>query len=94
MAYNDTEFSKIALERGWIKDDSGWKEILKSSKKNIINYEPFKLDLWGERKKIYRLLYFTPKWWLIILNTLIRNRSLIIPIIGTLIRRIYDKNII
>jgi len=94
MAYNDTEFSKTALEKGWINDDSDWKEILKSAKKNITNYEPFNLDLWGERKKLFRMLYYNPKWWLIIINTLIRNRSLIIPIIGTLIRRIYDKNII
>jgi radical SAM superfamily enzyme YgiQ (UPF0313 family) len=94
MAYNDTEFNKIALKKGWIREDSDWKVILKSSKKRIVNYEPFNIDLWGERKKLYRILYYNPKWWLIILITLIRNRNLILPLIGTLIKRTVDKNII
>lgn len=94
MALNDTEFNKLALEKGWINESTDWKEIMKSTKKKIVNYEPFTLDLWGERKKLYRMLYYNPKWWFIVINTLLRNHNLILPMIGTLVTRFFNKNVI
>jgi len=94
MALNDTEFNKLALEKGWINESTNWNEIMKSTKKKIINYKPFNLDLWGERKKLYRMLYYNPKWWFIVINTLLRNHNLLLPMIGTLVTRFFNKNVI
>nr|QNO53728.1 hypothetical protein ONPGGGGH_00027 [Methanosarcinales archaeon ANME-1 ERB6] len=74
-----TEFTKLAIENKWVENlDLNWKRHLTVGL-GLKNYEPFNLDLNTEIIKIKRLLIYNPKWWKVCVNSLIRNRKLILP---------------
>lgn len=81
-----TEFTKLAIENKWAEARGMWKDHLTKGLE-LKNYEPFNLDLHNERKKLKKILYYNPKWWINSLNTLIRNYELILPAIAKLFRR-------
>ena len=91
MALDGTEFVKLATKRNWIKKEMDWKTKLKEYRLKLKNYEPFKLKLYKEQKKLQRLLYFNPKWWLVSIKTLIYNPVLILPTIMIFFRMIKSK---
>ena len=81
-----TEFTKLAIENKWAETGGGWKDDLTMGLA-LKNYEPFNLDLDDETMKLKNILYYNPRWWINNINTLIRNRELILPAIGKLFRR-------
>ncbi|CAD6491087.1 MAG: hypothetical protein CHKLHMKO_00048 [Candidatus Argoarchaeum ethanivorans] len=66
-------------------EGGGWKEDLTMGLA-LKNYEPFNLDLNTEIMKLKKISINNPKWWINSMNTLIRNRELILPAIGKLFR--------
>ncbi len=87
MAIHDTEFIDIAFKKGWIEDNLDWKMKLKTTRTKLTNYQPYNLRLFDAKKKMQKLLYQNPKWWIISLITLIKNPTLLLPITGTFLRR-------
>lgn len=81
-----TEFTKLAIENKWFYRNTDWKEHLATGLE-LKNYEPFSLELNTEIKRIKRMLIYNPKWWINSINTLIRNRELILSAIAKLFRR-------
>ena len=82
-----TEFTKLAIENKWAEHwDLNWKRYLAVGS-GLKNYEPFNLDLNTEIIKIKRLLIYNPRWWMTCINSLIRNRELILPAIRRLFRK-------
>jgi len=81
-----TEFTKLAIENKWADESVNWKQHLTVGLE-LKNYEPFNLDIDDERMKLENILYYNPKWWINSINTLIRNRELILPAIGKVCRR-------
>ena len=80
-----TEFTKLAIENKWAETGGDWKEDLTMGLA-LKNYEPFNLDLNTEIMKLKKISINNPKWWINSMNTLIRNRELILPAIGKLFR--------
>lgn len=91
MALDGTEFSKLAIERNWIKENLDWKVNLKEHRSKLSNYEPFKLKLFKEQKKLQKILYYNPNWWFISVRTLIHNPALILPTIAVFLRMLRSK---
>jgi radical SAM superfamily enzyme YgiQ (UPF0313 family) len=91
MALEGTEFSKLAIERNWLKESLDWKENLKEHRSKLYNYEPFKLKLFKEQKKLQKLLYYNPNWWFISVRTLIHNPTLILPTMAVFFRMLRSK---
>lgn len=91
MALDDTEFSKIAIKNKWIKNNLDWKTKLKEHRLKLKNYVPFKLKLFEQYKKLYRTLYYNPKWWYISFKSLINNYVLILPTIAIILRAIKSR---
>lgn len=63
VPYTGTELYRVALNKGWIKDGTNWKEMYQHEavmKTDELSYE----NLNKARKMAYRALYFNPKWWL------------------------------
>jgi len=81
-----TEFYNLAIKKNWIRKDLNWKIILMESKDQFINYKPFKINLWKLRRKFSKMLYYSPKWWLSFMKTLIRNPFLIVPILDFVLK--------
>ena len=93
LALEGTEFMNIAVQNGWINETYDWKMNLKLAYKNLINYEPYNLNIRDEMKNFRKLLYYNPKWWFFNFKTLIRNYKLILPMIGVLTKRTQSINI-
>ena len=91
MALDGTEFLKIAIKNKWIKNNLDWKTKLKEHRMKLKNYEPFKLKLFEQYKKLYRTLYYNPKWWYISFRSLITNYVLILPTIAIILRAIKSR---
>jgi radical SAM superfamily enzyme YgiQ (UPF0313 family) len=91
MALDDTEFSKIAFKNKWIKNNLDWKTKLKEHRLKLKKYDPFKLKLFDQYKKLYRTLYYNPKWWYLSFKSLINNYVLILPTIAILLRAIKSR---
>ncbi len=89
--FEGSEFKKIALERSWIDKNLNWKTELKAPHSLLDNATSYNLNLYKEKKKMQEALYFNPKWWIICLNTLVRNPSLIIPLLDRLIKSFIIK---
>jgi len=87
IAMNGTEFTNLAIKNNWISNNASWQEKITDLILEKNRYEPFQLNLIKERKKLYKILYLNPKWWLYSIKTLVKNPQLIFPIIGTLINR-------
>jgi len=87
IAMNGTEFTNLAIENNWISNNVSWQEKITDLRLEKNRYEPFQLNLIKERKKLYKILYLNPKWWLNSIKTLVKNPQLILPIIETLINR-------
>jgi radical SAM superfamily enzyme YgiQ (UPF0313 family) len=87
MALVDTEFIKLALENNWIDNDLDWKTNLISPYKKLKNYKPYDYNLWSEMRKMHKMLHSNPKWWINIIKTLIWNKELILPVIGTFLNK-------
>ena len=85
-----TEFTKLAVENKWTDENLNWEQILTRGLK-LKSYEPFNLNLNTERIKIKKMLYFNPKWWIVNINSLIRNHELFLPIMGMHLRRYRTK---
>lgn len=81
-----TEFTRLAVEKGWSDGNSSWKKHLTESLE-LVNYGPFNLDLDGAATQMNRTLYRNPKWWLTCTGTLLRNRYLVVPAIKRYLRR-------
>ncbi len=81
-----SEFVKMCLENQWIDNQSSWREKLNASPLNLKNYPPLSLNLDEEIKKLRKILRFNPRWWIICLYTLIRNKDLILPIVGAFLK--------
>ncbi|MFX0071612.1 MAG: B12-binding domain-containing radical SAM protein [Candidatus Hermodarchaeota archaeon] len=93
-AMEGTEFMNIAIKNKWIEDTSDWKLNLTKTYKNLINYEPYNLNLRKYMKKFRKILYSNPKWWIYNFKTLITNSVLILPIISTFTKRFQSINIL
>jgi len=91
MALDGTKFSKIAYKEGWIKNNLDWKTQLKEHRLKLKNYEPFKLKLYDEYKKLFKMLYYNPKWWFVSFKSLINNHVLILPTIAIILRSIKSR---
>jgi radical SAM superfamily enzyme YgiQ (UPF0313 family) len=90
-AYPGTEFTKLAFQNKWIDGSINWKQRLTTRVEFNENYKPFNLDLTNERIKLRKILYYSPKWWINGVNTLVRNRELILPILKSIFSK--DKGI-
>ncbi len=63
VPYPGTELYDIAVERGWVKKDFGWADLLQheaSMRTDELTADELNLA----RKKAYRALYFSGRWWL------------------------------
>ncbi|MBN1800501.1 MAG: radical SAM protein [Candidatus Lokiarchaeota archaeon] len=89
-----SEFVKLCLKNQWIDDRSSWKEKLNASPSDLKNYPPLSLDLDKEIKKLRKILRFNPKWWIITLFTLLRNKDLILPVVGAFLKHSSSINLI
>ena len=87
MSIDGTNFTKLAIKNNWIDPNINWKDRLKTQVLKYELYPPFNLNLKSEIQKLYRILYRNPKWWLVIINSLIHNNCLIIPILKGLFRK-------
>ncbi len=87
IAMNGTEFTDLAIQNKWICDELSWQEKITNVRLNKNRYSPYQLDLFKEIKKLYRILYLNPKWWINSVHTLVKNRQLLFPIIGMLFNR-------
>ncbi|MFX1383480.1 MAG: hypothetical protein ACFFBP_13645, partial [Promethearchaeota archaeon] len=58
------------------------------------DYKPYMLDIHNEMKKLKKLLYYNPKWWILSLKTIIKNPYLLYLVFGTIIKKSVDKNIL
>ena len=94
MALENTDFMHTAIKNEWMKEDLHWKTNLIVTRKKLINYSPYDLDLRGERKKLEKALYLNPKWWFICFRTLIRNPKLIMPIFGIILNKSQSINLL
>lgn len=83
-----TDFYKIALKNKWLKRNLHSKECFKIYSLTRKSYEPFNLDLIQQSQKLHKILFHNPKWWLIMILSLIRNYILILPIIEIFLRKI------
>lgn len=82
-----TEFTKLAIENRWATENLNWKQHLTKGL-GLKNYEPFNnLNLNNEIKKLKKMLYYNPRWWIVSINMLIRNRELFLPAIMMHLRR-------
>lgn len=93
-ALADTEFARLAYEKGWLSENSDWKQNLIIRSKILKNYQPYSLNIGKEMRKMHKILYYNPKWWITSFITLINNPILIPPVIGTFIKRMFDKKIL
>jgi radical SAM superfamily enzyme YgiQ (UPF0313 family) len=84
IAMQGTEFSDIALKNNWICDNLTWHEKITDLRIDRNRYEPYNLNLQQEIKKLHRILYLNPKWWINNIKTLIKNYGLLLPVIGIL----------
>lgn len=93
-ALDGTKFMDLAHKHGWVIDNLDWKVNVTQIRKKLKNYEPFEMNLWNISQNFHKMLYYNPKWWLISFLTLIWNPVLILPILGTLIKRSQSINLI
>lgn len=81
MGLDGTKFTELAIENNWIDKDLNWKDRLKTQVLKSDLYEPFNLNLKKKIRKLHKILFFNPIWWLTITISLIRNYTLIYPLI-------------
>jgi len=63
VPYPGTELYRIALEKGWVKEDASWRQMCQH--KAVMGTDELRhRDLDEARKMAYFALYFNPKWWL------------------------------
>ncbi len=94
VAMSGTEFTNLANKNNWISDNLTWQEKITDLRIDKSRYKPFQLDLLKEIRKLYRILYLNPKWWINNIKTLIKNPDLILPILGILLNRTNSIKII
>jgi radical SAM superfamily enzyme YgiQ (UPF0313 family) len=63
VPYPGTELYRIAVDKGWIKEDFNWREMYQhEAVMRTDKLSPEDLDM--ARRNAYRALYLNPKWWL------------------------------
>ncbi len=87
LAMNGTEFTNLAIKNKWISDNLSWQEKISDLHLDKNRYKPFQLDLENEIKELYKILYLNPRWWINSIDILVKNRQLILPILGIFLNR-------
>jgi radical SAM superfamily enzyme YgiQ (UPF0313 family) len=87
LAMQGTEFSEIAIQNKWVCDNLTWQEKITDIRLDKNRYEPYNLNLQQEIKRLNKILYLNPKWWINNIKSLIKNYELILPVLGILSNR-------
>lgn len=74
----NTELSKLAFENKWVDESTDWKHWLTTGLE-LRNHQSSTLNLYNEKKKIKRMLYCSPQWWLTCIHSALTNRELALP---------------
>ena len=70
-----------------IKDKLSYQEKITDLPLDRNRYRPYQINLQKEINTLYKILYLNPRWWINGIKTLVKNRALFLPILGTFLYR-------